>query len=369
MNWKLFKQIINDKNRKFLSEFWSTLFGNFEIKLFYSIAYHSQTNELFERTNQTAKITLRYHMITLNDFRVWIKVFFAIQRVFNNFVFFIDHISNEVVYEFIFTELTNLVQSFHFTTATWICQKIANVIVFFQLIFKFHYDKKHKPIHLVVENWALLRFHHEYSILSTEKLKKKLFQQFVDPFKVLKRIGNLTYRLKMPLHWRIHSVFIIAQLKSAFDFNINLYDRQNIKLLSMYVEKNTDQIKSFIVKKIVQSRTTSKEKKYLIKWKGYDSKKDAWRTLTKMKNVLYLVRKYENKQSKQVSFNKRFFKIFFQHDRPSSSLSRKRGRSKKISSTDWKKTWKTTKTPFDFLLRQNVTETKSFFFLRIIWFR
>ena len=51
MNWKLFKQIINDRDRKFLSEFWIAFFTNFEIRFFYNTTYHFQIDEQFERIN------------------------------------------------------------------------------------------------------------------------------------------------------------------------------------------------------------------------------------------------------------------------------------------------------------------------------
>jgi hypothetical protein len=35
--------------------------------MLYSIAYHSQTNDVNERTNQTLKIALRYYIQKLHD--------------------------------------------------------------------------------------------------------------------------------------------------------------------------------------------------------------------------------------------------------------------------------------------------------------
>ena len=41
------------------------MFRKLNIKLFYFIAYHPQTDDLFEKINQTVKITLRYHFSKL----------------------------------------------------------------------------------------------------------------------------------------------------------------------------------------------------------------------------------------------------------------------------------------------------------------
>lgn len=40
-NWGLFNELITNQDLKFLSEFWTSLFEKLEVKLLYSIAYHS----------------------------------------------------------------------------------------------------------------------------------------------------------------------------------------------------------------------------------------------------------------------------------------------------------------------------------------
>ena len=51
-NWDLFKVIISNRDRKFFSNLWSILFSQLDVKLLYSIVYHSQTNDASKRTNQ-----------------------------------------------------------------------------------------------------------------------------------------------------------------------------------------------------------------------------------------------------------------------------------------------------------------------------
>ncbi len=66
-NWDISKVIISDKNRKFLSNLWRTLFIRLRIFMLYFTAYHSQTNEASERTNQTLKIALKYYIQKMLD--------------------------------------------------------------------------------------------------------------------------------------------------------------------------------------------------------------------------------------------------------------------------------------------------------------
>ena len=108
-DWKLFKTIIFDKNRKFLFDMWSTIFKKLNVKLLYSIVFHSQIDEQFERINQLLKIVLRYHMITMKNSTEWSKVLSKIQKYINNFVFFIiDKSFNETVYGFTSIQAANL---------------------------------------------------------------------------------------------------------------------------------------------------------------------------------------------------------------------------------------------------------------------
>ena len=58
-----------------------------------------------------------------------------------------------------------------------------------------------------------LRLHHSYTL--PDLTNKKLSNQRVGLFKIVKRIGNLTYRLQLPPAMRIHPVVSVAQLESA----------------------------------------------------------------------------------------------------------------------------------------------------------
>lgn len=149
MNWNLFKQIISDRNKKFMNKFWFVLFTKLKIRLFYSTVYHLQIDKLSEKTNQFAEIALKYHFFTLFNFTEWSNVLSIIQKGFNNSISFVEKTSNEIVYDFTFVNLSNIISSLkNKISAKWICQKISNAIAFFHFIVKHHYDRKHKFIKL-----------------------------------------------------------------------------------------------------------------------------------------------------------------------------------------------------------------------------
>jgi hypothetical protein len=57
------KEIVFDRDTKFISNFWKSLMAGLETKLFFSTAYHPQTNEKIERVNQILEDMIRMHVI------------------------------------------------------------------------------------------------------------------------------------------------------------------------------------------------------------------------------------------------------------------------------------------------------------------
>ena len=68
-----------------------------------------------------------------------------------------------------------------------------DVIVFAFVFIKVRYDVKHLAIDLKKDNEVFLRLHQGYFIPSL--FNRKLSQQRVGPFKILNKVGHLTYRL------------------------------------------------------------------------------------------------------------------------------------------------------------------------------
>ena len=67
IDWGLPKELITDRDPKFLSKFWAELFASRGVKLLYSMAYHPQTDGSSKRTNQTVEIALRFFIHALED--------------------------------------------------------------------------------------------------------------------------------------------------------------------------------------------------------------------------------------------------------------------------------------------------------------
>ena len=144
----------------------------------------------------------------------------------------------------------------------------------------------------------MLKIHKSYSIPSSVGVTKKLTQQYVGPFQIVKRIDWLAYRLEVPNDWRIHPVFSVAQLEPAPDLSKDPFHRSHPEQPpSVFVESDTDKHKSFEIDRLFNKRTIRKGKslvtKYRVRWTGYDPEWDRWYNVKNIDNAVDLVRAYE----------------------------------------------------------------------------
>ena len=306
IDWDISKIIISNRNRKFMFELWIELFRQLDVKLLYFTAYYSQIDDQFERINQTLKITLRFVMIMLNNSIDWSDIMFRIQRILNNFIVNIDKTFNETFYDFTlfhsedllsksFVDVILILSSIVYrSTQRVIRLEIVDVIAFAQMYVKYYYDKDHILIFMKTDEWTLLRLHKDYKISITTRLDKKYAQQYVDSFRITERIERLVYRLVISVNWRIHNVFIIAQLKFCSSFDDDFYRRfKSTKSNSVFVENDTEQIKSWKLNRLMNKRKSHREVEYLVRWKDWDSQHDVWRSFSEFDNVMNLVNDYE----------------------------------------------------------------------------
>ena len=324
-DWGLPKAIISDRDRKFLSDLWLAIFKRLGVKLLYSTAYHPQTDGQSERTNQTVEIALRFYMAAMEDATEWPEVLPRIQRHFNNSTSAATgKTPNEASYGFTPVQASDLwkpspdaaaaavgdsptpanpLAGISFAPAARARVEVADAIAFAQMEAKRSYDEKHKPVYMREGDYALIRLHHGYDIPSTAVLGRKYSQQYVGPFRVLKRVGRLAYRLDLPAHWRIHPVLSIAQLEPAPAPKDDPFQRPKPDHPdSVFVEGDTDRVKSYEIERLVNKRQTKRRgPEYLVRWRGYGPEHDDWRNLPELGDAQQLVKDYEDARQKTVT--------------------------------------------------------------------
>ena len=315
-DWNMSRTIINDKNIKFMFDFWFVIATKMNITMLTFTIYHSQTNEQFERINQIIEITFRFHIIahSLDD---WTNVFSYLQTKSNNVKqFIIDYASNELMYDFKINDFVNMLIDFSSKNYNKLKQikreDVEFVMTFINVVNKKRYDNKHKTLNdnFKFEFMMYLRFHQNYIIIDLSN--KKLFNQRIDSFKIIETIDKFkqTWRLKLFFIMKIHSIIFITQLESI-TFDSNFYDKNIDKDFSSIEEEHfialTTQTSHYEIERLINKRVIRNQSYYLIKWKNYDNEHNVWYFLRALNNVNELIDEYEARTtSSQIDMNDAF---------------------------------------------------------------
>ena len=128
----------------------------------------------------------------------------------------IDKTFNEIIYDFTFVQSLSLKKSvdsssisadvkkffvkIFFSSFARVKVEIVDSIVFAQMNVKHHYDRKHQSFYMKSDDHVFIRLHRDYDISSIVVFDLKFSQQYVDSFKILEKIDQLSYRLNLLSH-------------------------------------------------------------------------------------------------------------------------------------------------------------------------
>ena len=169
---------------------------------------------------------------------------------------------------------------------------------------KLRYDDKHKFLKLQVDDYAYLKLHYKYQLLS--KLIRNFFNQYVESFLIKRWVDLLVYELKLSVTFRIHSIIFVIQLKFA-----NIIENFYQRLKSDYFESIKIEKKNFVdidsryeIKKIIDRRQRIFEKtkmwQYLLRWRDWKSKNDMWKFEFACGNCMNLIKQYERQHFREI---------------------------------------------------------------------
>jgi hypothetical protein len=172
------------------------------IKLHFITAYHSSTNDQFERTNQTIEIAIRF-ILMKEQVTNFIKILSFIQSFMNNSSnTFTKLFFNEILYDFKVAKLLNLLNDSNSFTELkkkrkMLRTEVEQVIVFANASMKIRYDRKRKSLNLKFENLIYVKLHKDY--IQSDLINKKFNKQRLESVKILEKIKKLVYKLKISI--------------------------------------------------------------------------------------------------------------------------------------------------------------------------
>ncbi|MCO5557795.1 hypothetical protein L7F22_011367 [Adiantum nelumboides] len=136
---------------------------------------------------------------------------------------------------------------------------------------KLYYDKKHRVVEYEIGDMVFLKVIPEKSHLILGK-DRRLSPRFAGPFKILKRIGSLAYKLELPSHVKVHPVFHVSLLKKYVP-NVHHVLQDNSKLKddgTLSVEPD------LVLDRRVKHLRNRDIVELLVKWQNYPVEDASW---------------------------------------------------------------------------------------------
>ncbi|GKC78627.1 putative reverse transcriptase domain-containing protein [Tanacetum coccineum] len=215
--------IICDRDPRFASNFWKSLQKALGTSLDISTAYHPQIDEQSERTIQTLEDMLRACVI---DFRNgWVKHLPLVEFSYNNSY----HASIKAApFEALYGRKCRSpvcwaeVGQVQLTGPELVQETTERIIQIKQRIQtardrqKSYADLKRKPMEFQVGDKVMLKVSPWKGVVRFGK-RGKLNPRYVGPFKVLKKVGAIAYKLELPQELsRVHNTFHVSNLKKCY---------------------------------------------------------------------------------------------------------------------------------------------------------
>jgi len=213
------RDVVSDRDPRFTGLFWSELIRLMGITQNLSTAYHPQTDGQTERTNQTRETDLRCNSTTT----AWATDLPIAELAYNSQIsastqfspFELLYGGNPKLPFDVTVPDTDAPRQSLPEAATVLFQKQHEQQVlaranlrYAQERQRYYYDRGRKDIIFEPGEYVLLstqNLHHETS---------KVFRpRFVGPFKVLRKIGNIAYKLELGEGLQIHDVFHVSLLR------------------------------------------------------------------------------------------------------------------------------------------------------------
>ncbi|CAI7854072.1 unnamed protein product, partial [Closterium sp. NIES-54] len=267
--------IISDRDPRFLSNFWQSLFKLHGTRLKFSTAYHPETDGQTERMNRKLEDALRAQVNARQT--DWDLHLTAIELAYNS----TPHLSTGQPPFYLATgqhprlpmtppsHLSHAPAAFEFLTSLESAIDAARTSILNAQAKQTHYANTHrKDIRFKVGDQVLLSTDH--LPLLRKGTTRKLAPRFIGPFTVTRVLSPVNYRLQLPSYMKIHPVFHVQRLRP---FRAPSHDCPATRQLPPMFEGSPG---LFEVASIAAHRDTPHGREFLVHWKDQPASEDSW---------------------------------------------------------------------------------------------
>ena len=264
-------EIISDRGSQFTSKFWSAICKSFNITTKLASPFHHQTNGLTERVNSVIEQYLRcYSNFKGSD---WYNFLFLAEFSYNNSIqesikhspFYANYGYNPR-YSPSIPNSTDVPRADEFTKDLSELFKTLNGNLQQARKKQEEFANKHrieapnfKPGDKVWINSSLI----------IHNGNKKLKPRKLGPYKIIKKISPVSYKLDLPKEIRIHPVIHVSELEPFYEDHFGRKKEPPPPII-------IDNEEEYEVEKILDKRKHYGKTQYLIKWKGYPLSEASW---------------------------------------------------------------------------------------------
>jgi transposase InsO family protein len=212
--------IVSDRDRVFISKFWTELFRLSGTTLAFSSAYHPQTDGQTEVTNRTLETYLR--CFVTDSPQSWFQYLHLAEYWYNtSFHSSLKLTPFEALYGRSPPNLRTYISGSTSVAALddTLAQRqrhlslIRDNLTYAQTRMRSQANTQHLDRSFQVGDWVMLRLQPYRQLSVRGRTSPKLSKRFFGPYKILRVIGPVAYELELPPEARIHPVFHVSKLK------------------------------------------------------------------------------------------------------------------------------------------------------------
>ena len=284
--------IISDRDPRFTSKFWKSLFNLLGTNLRFSTAFHPQTDGQSERMIQTLENFLRPYVQRRPH--EWSQLLAVAEFAANNAVhvatghsaFYLNSGDHPVVPTTLLhkgeSSKLEAVQVMVDRMRTALEEAQTNLTVA-QNRAREYANRSRREEKYTVGDSVLLSTRH---IQVDAHLPRKLRRRFVGPYKVTEVISDTAYRLDLPPTWRIHPVFHVDSLKRYHGSTESNREEQPPPPVIVEGEEEYE------VESILRHKGQGARRLYQVLWKGYPITEASWEPESNLQNAPLILEEY-----------------------------------------------------------------------------
>jgi hypothetical protein len=280
------EDIVSDRDPRFTGRFWTALFNMLGSELKFSTGYHPQTDGQTERVNALLEDYLRHYASTSQ--KNWLELLDVAQFAYNMHKSSATGMSpSELVFgqqplapHEVAAQKTGgkCPAAYRFARDRQeLLEQAKDSLAKARQRMKKFADEKRRPLEFAVGDMVMLKLPHK--VLRKFRrgiIHKGLMPKYDGPFEVMKRVGSVAYKLKLPERLKIHPTFHVSLLK-PYHGDLEEPARNKPRRAPPNVHKEFE----LKVEKILDHKREGQHKKnwrnfFLVQWKGLPASEATW---------------------------------------------------------------------------------------------